>query len=208
MKYRAFASLTFALTFAAVVAVLLAVPAAAQGPPGLGSGNTCAEVCSLSEPDTCLLGCQTPGGQNMACWQWFGQLDPDLDDDGVANASDNCVCRANADQANCDGDPYGDVCDVDDTLWELTEERSDICFVQVIPDRINGFPALSGWSSELHTNVCGSGGTCIDVVPAYYYHQCTSWMDPEDCCYFETQLSNTVCTNLNFSLCGGPECDF
>ena len=38
-------------------------------------------------------------------------VDPDLDDDGIANAADNCPLAANADQANEDGDPYGNVCD-------------------------------------------------------------------------------------------------
>jgi hypothetical protein len=35
----------------------------------------------------------------------------DIDDDGVADADDNCVDVANADQANADGDTLGDACD-------------------------------------------------------------------------------------------------
>jgi YVTN family beta-propeller protein len=36
---------------------------------------------------------------------------PDRDGDGVADADDNCVTVANADQADADGDGVGDVCD-------------------------------------------------------------------------------------------------
>ena len=35
----------------------------------------------------------------------------DEDDDGIADADDNCVDDANSDQADSDGDGIGDVCD-------------------------------------------------------------------------------------------------
>jgi hypothetical protein len=35
----------------------------------------------------------------------------DLDADGILNANDNCPTKANPDQANEDGDSFGDVCD-------------------------------------------------------------------------------------------------
>ncbi len=38
----------------------------------------------------------------------------DNDGDGVANGDDNCVNTANSDQANLDGDDFGDACDPDD----------------------------------------------------------------------------------------------
>ena len=37
----------------------------------------------------------------------------DIDNDGVIDSIDNCTNTANADQANLDGDAYGDVCDDD-----------------------------------------------------------------------------------------------
>ena len=41
-------------------------------------------------------------------------LDDDRDADGRLTTADNCPSVANADQANLDGDPLGDVCDDDD----------------------------------------------------------------------------------------------
>jgi predicted extracellular nuclease len=39
---------------------------------------------------------------------------PDRDDDGIPDATDNCLLTANPDQANNDGDALGDACDPDD----------------------------------------------------------------------------------------------
>lgn len=51
-------------------------------------------------------------------------LDDDRDADGRLTTADNCLSVANADQANLDGDPLGDVCDDDDdgdSLSDATE---------------------------------------------------------------------------------------
>jgi len=45
---------------------------------------------------------------------WNADCEPDADNDGVADAVDNCPADANPDQANFDGDSEGDVCDPDD----------------------------------------------------------------------------------------------
>ncbi|KAK7115738.1 cartilage oligomeric matrix protein-like [Littorina saxatilis] len=37
--------------------------------------------------------------------------DPDIDNDGILNANDNCVRKANTDQIDSDGDGVGDACD-------------------------------------------------------------------------------------------------
>jgi len=57
-------------------------------------------IDTLISPDT------DGDGQNDA-------LDPDDDNDGVADLADNCSLVANASQANLDGDVFGDACDTD-----------------------------------------------------------------------------------------------
>jgi hypothetical protein len=42
---------------------------------------------------------------------WSSVLGDDTDEDGVLNPSDNCPGQANGQQANADGDEYGDACD-------------------------------------------------------------------------------------------------
>jgi hypothetical protein len=42
----------------------------------------------------------------------FAQTPPDVDADGVADVADNCLMVSNADQADADGDGWGDACDL------------------------------------------------------------------------------------------------
>jgi Thrombospondin type 3 repeat len=51
---------------------------------------------------------------------------PDIDGDGIPNATDNCPMTPNADQLNCDGDAEGDACDADDDNDGIPDEY-DLC---------------------------------------------------------------------------------
>ncbi len=44
---------------------------------------------------------------------WFAAGDPDADDDGILDASDNCPTVSNASQDDLDRDGMGDACDAD-----------------------------------------------------------------------------------------------
>lgn len=57
----------------------------------------------------------------------------DSDGDGVEDGNDNCPAVANADQANFDGDFYGDACDPDDDN-DSVEDSADVCQQTVLPD--------------------------------------------------------------------------
>lgn len=62
----------------------------------------------------------------------------DSDNDGINNGSDNCPATSNANQANCDGDSFGDVCDsfnanyqratADATCW--TDKDNHVVYVR------------------------------------------------------------------------------
>jgi hypothetical protein len=50
----------------------------------------------------------------------------DLDDDGIADAFDNCAGLANASQADADGDGVGDACDCQRTIWADADADGDV----------------------------------------------------------------------------------
>jgi hypothetical protein len=54
---------------------------------------------------------------------WAVDLPPDLDGDGISDATDNCPGDSNADQADLDGDNIGNVCDSDADGDGLTTEQ-------------------------------------------------------------------------------------
>ncbi|HWM92749.1 MAG TPA: hypothetical protein VN493_18440 [Thermoanaerobaculia bacterium] len=103
-------SLPYSVFFLALV---LAAGSAMAVPPN-PNHNFCWNKCTpgVSCTTSCegILGPTTCGAHN-------GAPANDLDSDGVANASDNCACVSNSNQANCDGDAFGDVCDSRNELW-------------------------------------------------------------------------------------------
>ncbi|MDP1794263.1 MAG: thrombospondin type 3 repeat-containing protein [Acidimicrobiales bacterium] len=86
-------------------------------------------VDTTDGPDDFSLPVSVPAGTHTLRveWVYFGRVvasktasvvhsvavGPDADGDGVGDASDNCVDKPNADQANLDGDDRGDECDSD-----------------------------------------------------------------------------------------------
>jgi Thrombospondin type 3 repeat/Bacterial TSP3 repeat len=61
---------------------------------------------------------------------------PDADQDGRPDASDNCPARANADQADNDGDHEGDVCETDDDN-DGRADQADNCPLVANPGQVN-----------------------------------------------------------------------
>jgi hypothetical protein len=61
-----------------------------------------------------IYGRALTGEQIRALFESGGIPDVDSDDDGVADASDNCPAVANPDQIDSDGDGTGNACDIDD----------------------------------------------------------------------------------------------
>jgi hypothetical protein len=51
-------------------------------------------------------------GLLMSASPGLAQILPDVDVDGVPDAEDNCLTASNADQADVDGDGFGDACDL------------------------------------------------------------------------------------------------
>jgi hypothetical protein len=61
-------------------------------------------------------------------------LTVDRDNDGVANASDNCIGTSNANQLDGDSDGAGDACDLDDDN-DLVPDADDNCPLAANPDQ-------------------------------------------------------------------------
>ena len=53
-------------------------------------------------------------------------MNPDADGDGVFDNVDNCPTVANANQANNDGEAFGDACDINDD-GDGTGDTTDLC---------------------------------------------------------------------------------
>lgn len=93
--------------------------------------QVCTRECALS-PDGSDCGC----AQQLAACQ-LGCPSGDSDGDGVLNGVDNCPSNANSNQADCDGDGLGNVCDAlnanyqpvtsDHTCW--TDKDSHLGFL-------------------------------------------------------------------------------
>lgn len=55
------------------------------------------------------------------CQSWLLENGVQGDSDGVDNWSDNCVCKNNANQADCDADGQGNVCDSLNGIFQPTD---------------------------------------------------------------------------------------
>jgi hypothetical protein len=67
--------------------------------------NYCVGFCSRSCSDPDL------GGATTKCEDWLIENNIAGDTDGVPSPNDNCVCTNNTNQADCDNDGKGNVCD-------------------------------------------------------------------------------------------------
>ena len=83
--------------------------------------------------------------QDMGVWLY----ETDLDFDGVLDGADNCPKLANIDQANLDGDAFGDLCDDDDDNDGVDDHVDDCPTGEV------------GWASNANSDHDGDG--CRDI---------------------------------------------
>lgn len=124
-----------------------------------GGGNDLATVLSTSASGSPVVAftSNADGSFGLHAFDQRDQTDigvwlyeTDLDLDGVLDGADNCPKIANMDQANHDGDAYGDVCDEDDD-GDGVDDTSDDC-----PD------GYVGWAANALSDHDGDG--CRDLT--------------------------------------------
>lgn len=161
------------------------------------------------DPNACEGICSEPGATcETYCEQWglpstCGGGGTDLDGDGVLNGSDNCVCVANANQADCDIDGAGDVCDYQNERWVY---QQDIGQCDWDGDNHFGSIDVEVYGARRYVNVCNSS-VCND-----------KYLIDQGSCVWTSSCgwSDAACCNCNFpqycstdNQCGNyPDCPF
>lgn len=173
-----------------------------EGPYWCGDPDNCAGVCSDPTSD-CTTSCEMFGGTQTTCGAYFGAPANDLDSDGVANGSDNCICTANSNQANCDGDAWGDSCDSANELWVFV---TDLGRCDWDGDTHWNKFTVEQYGAKRYQNVC-DGSFCSD-----------RYLISEVDCHFSTGCGSSkgACCDCHYPFlwcsggddCGSPGCPF
>jgi hypothetical protein len=156
-------------------------------------------VCYAKCEETCRYGMQ-----EISCLEWYNRSSSDGDRDGVAYPGDNCPCNANPDQANCDGDGYGDSCDARSENWVFVR---DLGRCEWDKDLHLSKHVVEQYGAFLYQNTCGTGGFCADRYLIFSARCPLSWggcgASGQKCC--ECNFPGTWCMQ---SSCGHPHCPF
>lgn len=96
-------------------------------------------------------------------------VDPDGDDDGIADEVDNCKSTYNPDQLDSDGDGIGDACDMCGTTATINAQQVGSAWKSSLPASIcDGSCSYNQISASCSDNVCladylANGGQCVQV---------------------------------------------
>jgi hypothetical protein len=110
----------------------------------------CFNICSSTS--LCSTWCMLDG--NEATCGDYEVCDPDPDGDGLYDSTDNCPLVYNPNQADCDGDWIGDVCDSVNATYSFAEGRN--CWIR---NRLHLWGSDTTWYSEIRysdVSSCGS----------------------------------------------------
>ncbi len=188
-----------------LAAIACLTPHAAPAQGGGGNPDACNRVCTFSAG--CTAQCQKGGitGPWTTCGEWRGNPASDLDSDGVLNTLDNCTCNVNLDQANCDGDSLGDVCDtVDNSGWTFLDV-ADLSKTCAIYHRSGGKAQF--YSRNLYRRTCTPSQTCTKNVSL---KTVTCGLLPDKECCIAAGVPIPICSAILWDLdqCGLPKCPF
>lgn len=166
--------------------LLLAQPAAAQ--------YECKNICGSD----CDVEC-TYGGQPTTCFDWYHRSSDDGDNDGIPYYDDNCACASNTDQADCDTDGLGDVCDSRNEKWVFVQDLGrcdwdgDIKWNKIV---------IEQYGSHQYQNLCDNS-YCYKRVLISSGECPFGVYDLSGCC--EQNYGSANCIHGS---CGSPSCPF
>lgn len=93
---------------------------------------------------------------------WVGPL-PDVDADGIPDATDNCLATANADQADADADGLGDACDPFPNAADHEQAQCDLDLGTCVVSLFESSASLAACNADLAT--CGAELTTCRATP-------------------------------------------
>lgn len=166
--------------------VLLAAPSTLAAPPYCDNEcdfNSC-RTDPCTDPETFqITTCQAWGEYNFS--------DPDCDN--INSSQDNCDYIANANQADCDSDGAGDVCDSENGTFSLVSGSERMCWIDSWTHWFWG-TYLDGYIEGRYTDVssCGSPDRW-EIVVKYPEHCLFEW-DRYICCVLGTDFTQSQCS--------------
>ncbi len=142
------------------------------------------EACIFSTCGQPLFGCGDCDERLDACLAGCGC--PDNDGDGVCNNVDNCLNAANPNQADCDNDGIGDVCDslngtVSTTCSAWTEVGRTTSFSFCEPGlalRCTTYRVEQRRTCWVTTTLCGQQPTMVDTPETRFILEEDCFFDP------------------------------
>lgn len=156
----------------------------------------CNTKCSAAN---CYAGCYDLFlGQASTCAAFLNR-NQDYDADGVPYTSDNCACHANSNQANCDGDSRGDVCDSLNEKWVLVQDLGRCEWDD--DDHAWGW-TVEQYGAKRYQNVCNNA-YCVDRYLISSVNCSLSYGNPGNCCDSNYPLAWCI-----GGTCGSPNCPF
>lgn len=160
----------------------------------------CSYQCN-SGSSSCDMSCTENCSTDSTCGQ-YGVCNYDPDGDNVYWPADNCGGTYNPNQANCDGDSLGNVCDPLNANYQQYSAWQT-CY---IVDRSHfGYMDQTNWREAVFRDASSCGapdqvrnsslwGYCTGYFPPSYAQSCCwSLWGPTTCTY----LRNNQCTTVN-----------
>lgn len=166
-------------------AALLGLAGAAQAAPlycdvACGSQSCNSDACT--DPETgFIITCGT--------WGWYGETDCDH-----VFSGDNCPSHYNPNQADCDGDGKGDVCDAEDGNYQLVSGSEQLCWIDGYTHWFWG-SYLDGHIEALYEDVSSCGSPDRYQLVLIYPDHCRFEWDELVCCVLKSDFTDAQCYN-------------